>query len=72
MADLAANTSRQVGSHDNLESTQGKDGAVEVVQKPVADAESEARAPADVVEDEKKGFFAFLKTKEFWIILFLG
>lgn len=71
MAERRDSLSHQAGSGEDLQSSQGKDGVVEVVQSS-ADAESEAPAPADVVDDEKKGFFAFFKTKEFWIILALG
>lgn len=35
-------------------------------------AGSEHAAPADVVDEEKKGFFAYFKTKEFYITLALG
>lgn len=35
-------------------------------------AGSEHVAPADVVDEEKKGFFAYFKTKEFYITLALG
>ncbi|KAJ5223446.1 solute carrier family 35 member [Penicillium chermesinum] len=71
MSDLRDLPGHQNGSGDNIESTQRKNGIVEVVQNP-GDAESQAQAPADEVDNEKKGFFAFFKTKEFWIILFLG
>ena len=48
-----------------------KDASVEVVQSPVAEDEP-APAPADLVEEKKKGFFAYFKTKEFYIVLILG
>lgn len=49
-----------------------KDASVSVVQSPAADDNHEAPAPADQVDEEKKGFLAFFKTKEFYIILLLG
>jgi solute carrier family 35 protein F1/2 len=36
-----------------------------------ADSSSEA-APADQLDNKKKGFLAYFKTKEFYIILILG
>ncbi|KAJ6155719.1 solute carrier family 35 member, partial [Penicillium chermesinum] len=63
MSDLRDLPGHQNGSGDNIESTQRKNGIVEVVQNP-GDAESQAQAPADEVDNEKKGFFAFFKTKE--------
>lgn len=51
-----------------------KDSAVTVVQSNSAvltENENEP-TPADKVDEEKKGFLAFFKTKEFYIILFLG
>lgn len=48
-----------------------KDPSVAVVQSPSSD-ESEHVAPADVVDEKKKGFFAYFKTKEFYITLALG
>lgn len=51
-----------------------KDSAVTVVQSSSAvQTENENEpTPADKVDEEKKGFLAFFKTKEFYIILFLG
>lgn len=47
-----------------------RDTSVAVVQSLSAD--SEHAAPADVVDEGKKGFFAYFKTKEFYITLALG
>lgn len=47
-----------------------EDTSLAVVQRN--SAESEHAAPADVVDEEKKGFFAYFKTKEFYITLALG
>ncbi|KAJ5148645.1 solute carrier family 35 member [Penicillium atrosanguineum] len=52
-----------------------KDSAVTVVRSSSAvqaENENEPETPADKVDEQKKGFFAFLKTKEFYIILILG
>lgn len=49
-----------------------KDASVAVVQSTPADDDQESRTPADQVDEEKKGFLAFFKTKEFYIILILG
>lgn len=49
-----------------------KDASVAVVQSTTAEDEPDSRAPADQVDEEKKGFLAFFKTKEFYIILILG
>lgn len=52
-----------------------KDSAVTVVQSSPnvqTENEDEPSAPADKLDEQKKGFFAFLKTKEFYIILALG
>lgn len=56
----------------NTDSTSSlpKDTAEVVVQRPVGD--EEALAPADQVDTKKKGFFAYFKTKEFYIVLLLG
>lgn len=48
-----------------------KDASVAVVQTPPSD-ESENEVPADVIDEKKKGFFAYFKTKEFYIALALG
>jgi len=45
-----------------------KDSVVTTVQ---TETENEP-TPADRVDEEKKGFLAFFKTKEFYIILILG
>lgn len=47
-----------------------KDATEVVVQTPAAD--EEAQAPVDEVVTKKKGFFAYFKTKEFYIVLLLG
>ena len=36
------------------------------------DADSGSEVPADQLDQQKKGRFAFLRTKEFYIILVLG
>ncbi|KAJ5573505.1 solute carrier family 35 member [Penicillium hispanicum] len=45
------------------------DAAVAVVQSPTAE---HSVAPADQIDQEKKGFLAYFKTKEFYIVLILG
>ena len=45
------------------------DSAVAVVQSPTAE---DLAVPADQVDQEKKGFLAYFKTKEFYIVLVLG
>lgn len=52
-----------------------RDSAVTVVQSSSVvqtENEHEPETAADKVDEQKKGFFAFLKTKEFYIILVLG
>ncbi|KAJ5179051.1 solute carrier family 35 member [Penicillium capsulatum] len=49
-----------------------KDASVAVVQSTAAEEDHDARNAADQVDEEKKGFLAFFKTKEFYIILLLG
>jgi solute carrier family 35 protein F1/2 len=50
-----------------------KDSAITVVQSDSAvQTEEDGQMPADKVDESKKGFFAFLKTKEFYIIVVLG
>jgi solute carrier family 35 protein F1/2 len=50
-----------------------KDSAVVVQSSSAVQTENENEpTPADKVDEEKKGFLAFFKTKEFYIILFLG
>jgi solute carrier family 35 protein F1/2 len=51
-------------------SSQPKDASVAVVN-PAAGEESPI-VLADKVDEEKKGFLAYFKTKEFYITLFLG
>ncbi|KAK5797500.1 hypothetical protein VI817_003791 [Penicillium citrinum] len=47
-----------------------KDPSVAVVQNH--SGEDGSIAPADELDSQKKGFLAFFKTKEFYIILALG
>jgi solute carrier family 35 protein F1/2 len=47
-----------------------KDAAVAVAQSSSREEHSEQ--PADRVDEEKKGFLAYFKTKEFYITLCLG
>ena len=47
-----------------------KDPSVAIMKNPTA--EDTSVAPADQIENQKQGFFAFFKTKEFYIILALG
>lgn len=50
-----------------------KDSAITVVQsRSAVQTEEDGQMPADKVDEQKKGFFAFLKTKEFYIIVVLG
>ena len=35
-------------------------------------AQSSPETPADQIDEEKKGFFAYFRTKEFYITLILG
>lgn len=56
----------------NANSSLPKDASVAVVQTPSAAEETEPVAPADKVDNEKKGFLAYFKTKEFYITLVLG
>ncbi|KAJ5756561.1 solute carrier family 35 member [Penicillium manginii] len=48
-----------------------KDPSVAIVKNPTAEDASSVD-PADQIENEKQGFWAFFKTKEFYIILALG
>lgn len=48
-----------------------KDPSVAVIKNPTAEDASSVE-PADQIENEKQGFWAFFKTKEFYIILALG
>ncbi|KAJ5649386.1 solute carrier family 35 member [Penicillium longicatenatum] len=56
-------------SNANSTSSSPKDTAEVVVQ---SQRDEEALAPADQVDTQKKGFFAYFKTKEFYIVLLLG
>lgn len=58
-----------MASNTNSISSLPKDTAEVVVQRPV---DEEALAPADQVDTQKQGFFAYFKTKEFYIVLLLG
>ncbi|KAJ5664971.1 solute carrier family 35 member [Penicillium maclennaniae] len=52
-----------------------KDSAITVVRSSSAvqtENENGPETPADKVDEQKKGYFAFLKTKEFYIIVILG
>ncbi|KAJ6107273.1 solute carrier family 35 member [Penicillium sp. IBT 18751x] len=52
-----------------------KDSAITVVQSSSAvqtENGNGPESPADKVDEQKKGYFAFLKTKEFYIIVILG
>lgn len=46
-----------------------KDAAVAVAQ---SSSREEDAAPADQVDEQKKGFLAYFKTKEFYITVILG
>jgi solute carrier family 35 protein F1/2 len=48
-----------------------KDAAVAVAQSS-SRQESQAEQPADLVDEQKKGFLAYFKTKEFYITVVLG
>jgi solute carrier family 35 protein F1/2 len=48
-----------------------KDAAVAVAQSS-SRQESQAEQPADQVDEQKKGFLAYFKTKEFYITVILG
>jgi solute carrier family 35 protein F1/2 len=48
-----------------------KDAAVAVAQSS-SRQESRAEQPADQVDEQKKGFLAYFKTKEFYITVILG
>jgi solute carrier family 35 protein F1/2 len=52
-------------------SSQPKDASVAVVNPAVGEEETPV-VLADKVDEEKKGFLAYFKTKEFYIVLFLG
>jgi solute carrier family 35 protein F1/2 len=56
-------------SNADFTSSSPKDTAEVVVQ---TQRDEEALAPADQVDTQKKGFFAYFKTKEFYIVLLLG
>lgn len=47
-----------------------KDAAVAVAQS--SSQEERSVQPADQVDEQKKGFFAYFKTKEFYITVILG
>jgi solute carrier family 35 protein F1/2 len=51
-------------------SSQPKDASVAIVNS--ATAEETPVLLADKVDEEKKGFLAYFKTKEFYIVLVLG
>lgn len=54
------------------DSSQSKqDPPVEVTTAP-QEEDSENETPADQVEGKKKGFWAYFRTKEFYITLLLG
>lgn len=70
MSDSKDQVTVQTADPSATSSSLPKDTSVAVVQSH--SASSEHAAPADVVDEEKKGFFAYFKTKEFYITLALG
>lgn len=64
--------SRAPTADPGANSSPPKVASVAVVQTQSAAEETEPAAPADKVDNEKKGFLAYFKTKEFYITLALG
>ncbi|EPS34689.1 hypothetical protein PDE_09653 [Penicillium oxalicum 114-2] len=70
MAQSQSHAANSIDSIQRAPSSQQKDTAVAVVN--AAGDEGSSVVPADKVDDRKKGFLAYFKTKEFYITLALG